>query len=791
MHNIILILLILPVFLIIGFFVILAKIFSKKRQTSRALNMSLFLIKVPKESSREGEEKKPEKEIIAVMEQLYSSLSSIKEPIVLEIANPSLEEEIYFYIALGRKHEQDLEKDIHGFFPKAEVLKIEDYNIFNPQGAEAAAYLKLKKRNILPIKTYQELESDPLSRITTALSKLEKQGEGAAIQILIKPAADWKKAGEQEAKRIQETSKIDQKTDILKIISETLMPKKQAEKDKPKEPIKLSPLAEETIKKIEAKTNKTGFNANIRLVCSAATQDRAEQILEQLTKSFTQFDAPNFNGFKIIKNKGRAKKKSIFDFSFRNFNPKHAFVLNTEELTSLYHFPISSTETPKLKWLKTKQAPAPANMPDQGIVLGKNIYRGQEVLVRLTEQDRQRHLYIIGQTGTGKSSLMQELIQQDIEAGKGVGVIDPHGELIENILGLIPGSRAEDVVLFDPSDLQRPMGLNMLEYNQAYPEQKTFIVNELINIFDKLYDLKTTGGPIFEQYTRNALLLLMDDPKEPATLMEVPKALADKDYRHRLLAKCRDPIVKNFWEKEAEKAGGEAALVNMVPYITSKFNIFIANDYMRPIIGQAKSSLNFREIMDQKKILLVNLSKGRLGDINSALLGLIIVGKILMTAFSRADIKAEQRPDFYFYLDEFQNFTTPSIAVILSEARKYKLDLILAHQFIGQLTEEIKKAVFGNVGNMICLRVGPEDAEFLVKQFEPVFNQNDLINIDNFNSYVKLQINGQTTPAFSMQHLKPKEPDAEIAVQIKELSRFKYGQSKEGVEREILERIKL
>jgi len=774
--------------LIAGVFAVFAKILSKKKQIRRALNMSLFLIKVPKEASREGEEKKPEKEIIAVMEQLYSSLSSIKEPIVLEIANPSLEEEIYFYAACSRKFGEVLEKEINGFFHKANVEKIEDYNIFNPQGCEAAAYLKLKKRNILPIKTYQELEADPLGRITTALSKLEKEGEGAAIQLLIKSVSGWHKAGVQAVKNIQETGKLESKKDLFKFVGETLQAKQKEKKEK--EPVKLSPLAEETIKKIESKTGKAGFSVNLRLIGSAPTEERATEILDQLNEAFTQFNSPNFNGFKIIKVKSRAKKKLIFDFSFRNFNDQQASILNTEELTSIFHFPILSTDTPKLKWLKTKQAPAPANMPQEGLILGENNYRGVKTTVRLTEKDRQRHLYIVGQTGTGKSSLLQELIRQDIEAGKGVGIIDPHGELIENILGLIPRSRAEDVVLFDPSDLQRPMGLNMLEYNQAYPEQKTFIVNELINIFDKLYDLKTTGGPIFEQYTRNALLLLMDDPAEPVTLMEVPKVLADKDYRHRLLAKCRDPIVRNFWEKEAEKAGGEAALANMVPYITSKFNIFIANDYMRPIIGQAKSSLNFREIMDSKKIFLVNLTKGRLGDINSSLLGLIIVGKVLMTAFSRADIKAEQRPDFYFYLDEFQNFTTPSIATILSEARKYKLDLIIAHQFIGQLTDEIKKSVFGNVGNIVCMRIGAEDAEFLVKQFEPIFNQNDLININNFNSYAKLQIAGETTQAFSMQHLRPKEPDAEIADQIKELSRLKYGRDRQEVEREILERIK-
>jgi hypothetical protein len=325
----------------------------------------------------------------------------------------------------------------------------------------------------------------------------------------------------------------------------------------------------------------------------------------------------------------------------------------------------------------------------------------------------------------------------------------------------------------------------MLEYDSRYPEQKTFAVNELINIFDKLYDLKTTGGPVFEQYTRNALLLLMDDPAEKFTLMEVSKVLADKEFRSRLLAKCQNIVVKDFWEKEAEKAGGEAALANIVPYITSKFNVFVANDYMRPIIGQAESLVNFREIIDNKKILLVNLSKGRLGDINSSLLGLIVTGKLLMAAFSRIDMAEEERKDFYLYMDEFQNFATDSIATILSEARKYRLCLIVAHQFIGQLTEEIREAVFGNVGSMVSFRVGAEDAEFLVKQFEPIFDVNDLININNFNAYIKLMINNQTSQPFSLITYPPEQGDSQIVQPIKELSRLKYGRDKTMVEKEI------
>jgi hypothetical protein len=295
---------------------------------------------------------------------------------------------------------------------------------------------------------------------------------------------------------------------------------------------------------------------------------------------------------------------------------------------------------------------------------------------------------------------------------------------------------------------------------------------------------------MFEQYTRSALLLLMDDPSEPVTLMEVPRVLADKAYRQRLLAKCQNIVVKDFWEKEAEKAGGEAALTNMVPYITSKFNTFIANDYMRPIIGQPKSTLNFREIMDQGKVLLVSLPKGRLGEINSSLLGLIVVGKIVMASFARIDMPEEQRKDFYLYMDEFQNFTTQNIETALSEARKYRLCLTIAHQFIGQLPEEIRDAVFGNVGSLASFRIGADDAEFLVKQFAPVFDENDLINIDNYNAYVKLLIKGATTSAFNIMTYPPAKGVDEIGENIKQLSRFKYGKERSLVEAEIYERLK-
>ena len=430
-------------------------------------------------------------------------------------------------------------------------------------------------------------------------------------------------------------------------------------------------------------------------------------------------------------------------------------------------------------------------MPKEGIIIGKNIFRGEERTVSVLRDDRRRHFYIIGQTGTGKSVLLQEMIRQDILAGEGVALIDPHGDLSEKVLELIPPERAEDVIYLNPSDVERPLGLNMLEYDPKYPEAKTFVVNELLEIFEKLYNLKAHGfgGPVFEQYMRNSLLLVMEDPTSGSTLIEIPKVLADANFRKYKLSRCKNIVVKNFWELEAEKAGGEAALANMVPYITSKMNVFIANDLVRPIIAQQHSSFNFREIMDEGKILIVNLSKGKLGDINSYLLGMIVVGKILLAAFSRADIPEEKRRDFYLYIDEFHNVTTKTITAVLAEARKYRLSMIFGHQFIGQLDEETRKAIFGNVGSILAFRVGPDDAKYLVSEFEPVFDEQDLVNFDNYNAGLRLLIKGETSKPFNIVTFPPSKGNPEVARLIKEFSRTKYGRDRAAVESELYQRL--
>lgn len=792
-----------------------------RSRINRSLNMDLETVQVSKPVERKGEAPRPDqwKEEIGAMEQLLVSLqsfrgtksdlfSSIKRffygppAIVFEIANPEGEEEMTFYLSVPRKFRESIEKQVHSFFPTAFIEKVKDYTVFAPKSFSAVSILSLSKSPALPIRTYESLDVDPLNEISNSLSKLAKEGEGAALQIVLSPAGtSWRSEGRRIAHEMQQGKRLKDvyhESSILHFFGSTALSafRTATSSGKPgdivledKKIIQLTPEEQELVKSIERKVSKAAFHINARLIASAPSQERADQILATMENAFAQFEYPEANLFRTRRLRGRAAKPILFDYIFRTFQPENAFLLGVEEIASLFHFPISTTETPNIKWQKAGAAPPPPNIPAEGILLGHNDYRGVKTDIRLAPSDRRRHLYCIGQTGVGKSVFLQEMAKQDVREGRGLCFIDPHGDAVLDILAAVPKERAEDVVYFNPADIERPFGLNMLEFSR--PEEKTFVINEMINIFDKLYDLKQTGGPMFEQYMRNAMLLIMEDPETGSTLMEISKVLADPDFRKMKLEKCKNPVVYDFWVKEAEKAGGEASLANMVPYITSKLTPFVANDMMRPIIAQQKSTLDFRAMMDQGKIILLNLSKGKLGEINSHLLGMVVVGKILMAALSRADIPEKERKDFSLYIDEFQNVTTDSISQILSEARKYGLNLVIAHQFIGQLSENISKAVFGNVGSLVSFRVGPEDAEFLEKQFEPIFSARDLVNVDNYQAFVRLLINNQSTKPFNISVYPPTSGDEELAGYLKELSRLRFGRDADIVNREIMERTKL
>ncbi len=767
---------------------------------SKELHTTLFEVTLPNSL---GENQKGFKDFIGAMEQFYAGMQSISSPrnnenqnyFTLEIALDNHTDQVVIYASVPNVFVSLFEKQVLAFYSDAKIIEVsDDYNIFSDKGVSAGAYAALYERGVLPIKTYEEIDHDPMNTILNVFSKLKKSGEGAAIQIIIVPAGEkFTKEFHAILDDVRSGSSVKHASDNFYKLhkafwnaSKELIFGVQKKKDESEKYISgRSAIDDGAAEKIATKMKSTIMKTNIRVVASGETKERAEAILKEIESSFNQFTLPSSNSILFERASGSNLKKFFHDFSYRAFSPDHTMPFNLKELASIFHFPVGVSSQSQLKEAKAGIAPAPMEMGDEGILLGINSYRGNDTEIRMTREDRMRHMYVIGQTGTGKTNILLNMVTQDIRNGDGCCYIDPHGTDIQTILSRIPKERIDDVIYFDPAYTARPMGLNMLEFDPRYPEQKTFVVNELMGIFNKLFDMKTSGGPMFEQYFKNSAFLIMEDPESGCTLLEISRVLSDKAFRDMKLAKCKNPIIKQFWIA-AEQTTGEQALSNFIPYITSKFDNFISNDIMRPVVLQEKSVFNFREIMDNKKILLVNLSKGRLGEINANLIGLLLVGKIQMAALSRVDMFGKPMNDFYLYIDEFQNVTTDSIASILSEARKYRLSLNVAHQYISQLEDNIKNAIFGNVGSMAVFRVSPEDANFLEPKFKPTFSAQDIIKIDNYNAYVSMLVKGQPTKPFNMQTLPPEKGNPEIVESLKELSYLKYGRDREEVEAEIM-----
>ncbi|MDP3953396.1 MAG: type IV secretion system DNA-binding domain-containing protein [bacterium] len=766
----------LYIFAALGFptIILLIFVFVRKAQgrglITRALNLALYAVTVPVAEVEEGKTPKEQLEqLVAPMEQLLGYFAGLKagglkatlygQPyITLEMAVGRGSKEIFNYIAVPRVYETAFEKQLHSFFPHAEVQKTADYSIFTENSFVSGSEIRATGSSLLSLMTYKSLEVDPMSSLVTAMSGIAEDDEGVAIQLVLRPHSfnQQRSQARKVLKEMREGHTFEAavkrvKNKSTREVEETLSPKAKERREEKEQKSSRQQADEHIAELIKNKISKHHFGVDIRVITSGPSQARADQILTELEAAFSQFDNPEGNHLRSRKVSTRKVRKFVFNYVFRLPGKKGGTLLSSEELASFYHFRLSQTGVPALKVLRHKAAEPPANLPREGTVIGETSYRGQRELVRIGKDDRRRHTYVIGQTGTGKTTMLKNMIKQDILAGEGLAVMDPHGELAQWALTVIPPERQQDIVWFDPGDVSRPFGLNMLEFDLQKPEQKTLVVNELLAIFRKLF-LADTMGPVFDQYFRNATLLLLDDATyEMPTLPDINRVLTDKAYRADKLSRETNQTVKDFWEKEAEQVKGEAALSNIAPYITSKINGFVADEFIRPIVSQKQSTINFREAMDQKKIILVNLSKGKLGEVNTSLIGLVIVGKLLIAALSREDMSQDQRNDFFLYMDEFQNFTTDSISSILSEARKYRLNLTIAHQFIKQLEEKITDSVFGNVGSVIAFRVGADDAEYLEKQFLPVFTKEDLMNIDNFNAYVKLLINGQTSKPFNMK----------------------------------------
>ena len=735
-----------------------------KDREKNSLQFVLLQIKVPR-----GNEIK-----IDAAEQLFSTFASLRKSggmLSIFKSQPHLSfevvavhESIRFFVSCNKSHQDLLEKQIHGAYPDAEIKEVPEYNIFSETAQTAYAQLKLKNADYFPIKTFRDLPTDPLSSLTSALAKMQP-GEGAAVQLLISPADNkWKDLGRKWLKKEKEPG--DEKN--------------------PKVP----PDAKQ-LEAVEGKIAKAGFETSLRIVVSSTSEDSAKSHLQNIKSAFEQFSGPynSFTGAKVYSEKG-----FLTDFIYR-YMPRFSKVssLTSDELSSIFHFPNKSIETPYISWLSSKRAPAPEKVPTSGLYLGRSLFRGVDRPVYLSEDDRRKHMYIIGRTGTGKSELLKTLMLQDVLAGKGLCFIDPHGDAAEDMLQLIPPERAEDVIYFDPSDMARPFGLNMLE---AYTEeQRHFVVSSIIGLMYKLFDPNKTGiiGPRFEHGVRNAMLTAMSSPG--ATFVEVVRIMTDANFVKELLPKVADPVVRRYWTDQIAQTT-DFHKSEVLDYTVSKFGRFVTNKMMRNIIGQSQSSFDLRKVMDEGKILIMNLSKGRIGEENSNFLGLILVPKILAAAMSRANMPMEQRRDFYLYVDEFQNFATDTFADILSEARKYRLNLIVANQFIGQIGEDLKNAVFGNVGTVIAFRVGVTDANYLQHEFSPTFSEADLVNIESPHVYIKTIVSGEPVVPFSLDTTKDMKKwqamlNPQIGAAIRELSRLKYGRDVTQVEGEVAQRARL
>jgi len=733
--------------------------FRTRDRHKRSLESVLIEVKLP----RNNEIK------IDAAEQLFASFASmsgtdgmmgfskVPDSVTFEIvAKPG---DIRFYVGVPKKLQDMVEKQINGAYPDAHIQEVDDYNIFETDNGKVAfTSLHLKKSEYLPIKFYKELAIDPLATIISTLGKMQ-EGEAAAIQIVITPADDkWNKAGRDHISK-EKKNEADPETASYS-------------------------LDQKEIEAIENKISKPGFGTYVRIVAVSSSKAAADAHLSNIVGAFTQFNS--FNSFTKFSPKFY-KGSMLVDFIYRHVPLfKKGSVLTTEELATIFHFPNKAIENPHINWLAARTAPAPAKIPTTGLYLGKSIYRSQEKKIFIERDDRRRHMYIIGKTGVGKSEFLKDMILQDIRNGEGVCFIDPH-DTIDQILPLIPPERAEDVILFDPSDTERPMGINMLDAETE--DQKHFVTSSIINLFYKLYDPQRTGiiGPRFEHAVRNAMLTVMSE--KGTTFVELVRVLTDPSYVQKLLPKVEDPIVRRFWTDQIAQTS-DFHKSEVLDYIVSKFGRFVTNRMMRNMIGQSKSSFDFRQVMDEGKILLISLAKGKIGEENSSFLGLLMVPRLLVAAMSRQDIPQDQRRDFFLYVDEFQNFATPDFAQILSEARKYRLNLTVANQFIGQIDEEVKNAIFGNVGTISSFRVGVSDANYLQHEFQPTFGEADLINVERYHAYVKTLVEGEPTTPFSMDltrdiaEEKARE-NPRVAELIKELSRLKYGRAREVVEEEI------
>ena len=697
---------------------------------------------------------------------------------------------IRYYAIVPAVLTETVRQAIQSAYPTARVEEKREENIFRGGGginAVAGAELTLNKESYLPIATYEETKRDAQMALLNALGSVGK-GEGATVQILFRPAQkNWSEKAKQYIDNLQKGKKTKTVGGNLGDFAMDLIraPWEVPGEHEKTEQTTLSSIKQDEIAAITNKMRYPTFETLIRVIASSASEPRSQAIMGGIVSSFSQFNSPELNGFKV--NTLKEPKKLVIDYTFRFFPVRiKNNILNSVELASIFHLPEQNAiPTSSVERQLVKQVDGPAKLATEGLFLGTNEYRGNKKPIYLQEKDRRRHMYVIGQTGMGKSVFLENLAFQDMCDGRGFAFIDPHGDAVEALLKRVPEERIDDVIYFDPADIEHPVGMNMFEFTSE--DQKDFIVQEGISMLQSLFDPQNQGffGPRGQHMFRNAALLLMSDPAG-ATFIDIPQCFTDPEFVKSKLKYVTDKAVYDYWTKEFPASQKSNDAGEVITWFSSKWGPFIANTIMRNTLGQVKSGFNIREIMDTKKIFLVNLSKGRLGDINANLLGMIFVMKFQQAAMSRQDIPEDQRQDFCLYVDEFQNFATDSFESILSEARKYRLNLIVANQFMTQLTEKIREALLGNVGTIICGRIGITDAELMVKAFTPTFTAEDLTKTPNFAAVTKVMMFGMPSAPFTMSLPAPMgEANEDLMKTLKVYSATRFGKTRSEVEQEI------
>ena len=752
----------------------------------------LLMMEIPKDNDK--------KELAA--EQLFASLHGIlrdanelknsggvQEHLSFEIASSG--NQIRFFVWVPKVLQSFVEGQIYSQYPSVQIYRMkEDYVDRRAKYPVAySAEVALTENEALPIKTFESFEVDPLAGITGTLAKLNPNGgEELWIQILTRPVADsWHQKTDAWVKSVKAGKTWDffhlDWQWFAQVIAALWRPPEGGSEQPVK--VELSERDKTRVAKAEEKATKLGYEVKIRLVYVGQDEVNAKLNMQALVGTFKQFNSTNLNGFKMLG--GTFEKAALDAYKERQFTD-NGFILNISELASVYHLPHTNVETPNIVWASSKTAEPPAKLPmltgdpsfDENIsAFGLTDFRGIKHQFGMYRRDRSRHVYIIGQTGSGKSGLLTLFALSDIYHNQGYCIIDPHGDLAMDNLKFIPESRIKDVVYFNPADTQYPMAFNPLEVYD--PERKPNISSEVIGVLKRMFG--ESWGPRLEHILRYTLLALLDRPQ--TTMLDISRMLTDKDFRKETLEYCKDVTVLQFWKQEFGSWGDKQVTESVAP-ILNKVGAFTANPIIRNIIGQPKSSFDVRKIMDEGKILVVNLSKGLIGEDNAAILGAFLVTKVQLAAMSRSDIpNVEDRRPFYLYVDEFQNFATDSFAVILSEARKYGLNLTVANQYTSQMTESVRDAVFGNVGTTISFRVSADDAPILSKQFEPIFEAQDLLNLNNRHFVLSMIINGEKTPAFSATTLSIPKPPNDLTPRIIRNSRLVYSRTREEVEKEI------